>query len=353
MAANALGGPGYLLRLAIEAALLLFCAGAPALADAKTDVIILKNGDRITGEIKSVETAILTVSTDAAGTIAIDWVQVESLTSLSNFQIEMASGDRYFGSLQSGEKAGELVIVDTPEVHRVTLLDVVSLEPIEHGFWKRLDGSVDAGLSFTQSNQAIQYSFSADVRNRSRKRFSTLEVNSIFNSQEEGDSSSQQYASFRQTQFMKQKRNIFWLLQLQSNPDQGYSLRSVLGGGAGWFLVHTNRELFNFSGGLVYDREEVTGSDQVDNDAEVLLGLEYGSFRYGGLKRIVTLSLNTFTNVTNTPRLRVQLNFKTNWEIISNFNFSFSILESYDSEPPTDDAAENDLSLVTSFGYSF
>jgi hypothetical protein len=69
--------------------------------------------------------------------------------------------------------------------------------------------------------------------------------------------------------------------------------------------------------------------------------------------RVITLSLNTFTNVTNTPGLRVQLNFKTNWEIVNNFNFSFSILESYDSNPPTEDAAENDLSLVTSIGYSF
>jgi len=328
-------------------------AGSPLIADPKTDVIVLRNGDRITGEIKSVEAAILTFSTDAAGSLSVEWVEVVSLKSVSNFQLEMVSGDRYFGSLEPGDSDGELRIVDGSEVQTVKLADVVGIALIEHGFWQRLDGSVDAGLSFTQSNQAIQYSFSADVRNRTLKRLSTLQINSIYNNQEGGDASSQHYSSFRQTQFMKKKRNIFWLVELQSNPDQGFSLREDLGGGVGRAFVHTNHELFNFSGGLVYDREQVTGSDEVDNSAEVLLGLEYGSFRYAGNTRVITLSLNTFTNVTDTPRLRVQLNFKTNWEIVNNFNFGFSILESYDSSPPTDDAAENDLSLVTSIGYSF
>jgi len=341
------------LRCWIGGVFLFLWTSLPALDNPKTDVIVLSNGDRITGEIKSVETAILTFSTNAAGTLSIEWVEVVSLKSVSTFQLEMVSGDRFFGSLEPGEKDGELKIVDASEVKTVKLADVVSVAPIEHGFWKRLDGSVDAGLSFTQSNKAIQYSFSADVRNRTLKRLSTLQINSIYNNQEDGDASSQHYSSFRQTQFMKKKRNIFWLAELQSNPDQGFSLRSDLGGGVGRAFVHTNHELFNLSAGLVYNREEVTGSDQVDNSAEVLLGLEYGSFRWAGNTRVITLSLNTFTNITNTPGLRVQLNFKTNWEIVNNFNFGFSILESYDSNPPTEDAAENDLSLVTSIGYSF
>ena len=345
--------PNRLLRRWIGGVFLFLWTSLPALDNPKTDVIVLTNGDRITGQIKSVEAAILTFSTDAAGSLSVEWVEVVSLKSVSTFQLEMVSGDRYYGSLEPGEKAGELRIVDGSKVTTVKLADVVGIAPIEHGFWKRLDGSLDAGLSFTQSNQAIQYSFSADVRNRTLKRLSTLQINSIYNNQEGGDASSQHYSSFEQTQFMKKKRNIFWLVELQSNPDQGFSLRSDLGGGVGRAFVHTNHELFNLSAGLVYDREEVTGSDQVDNSAEVLLGLEYGNFRYAGNKRVITLSMNTFTNITDTPRLRVQLNFKTNWEIVNNFNFSFSILESYDSEPPTDDAAENDLSLVTSIGYSF
>ena len=72
--------------------LVFVCTILPVRADPKTDVIVLTNGDRITGEIKSVEAAILTLSTDSAGTLSIEWVRVASLTSHTDFQFEMANG---------------------------------------------------------------------------------------------------------------------------------------------------------------------------------------------------------------------------------------------------------------------
>ena len=39
----------------------------------KTDVVILVNGDRITGEVKALEKGILSYSTDSIGTISIEW----------------------------------------------------------------------------------------------------------------------------------------------------------------------------------------------------------------------------------------------------------------------------------------
>lgn len=58
------------------------------------------------------------------------------------------------------------------------------------------------------------------------------------------------------------------LAQLQSDPDQGYSLRTDLGGGVGRSLVDTNHEVLNLSAGLVYDRKQGTALRQVDNSAD-------------------------------------------------------------------------------------
>jgi len=65
------------------------------------------------------------------------------------------------------------------------------------------------------------------------------------------------------------------------------------------------------------------------------------------------LAMNTFTNVTDSPRVRAQLDIKVSRGIINIFDFGLSILESYDTRPPTTDAAEDDPSLVTTLGYSF
>ena len=65
----------------------------------KTDILTLRNGDRITGEIKSLDKGRLEFSTDDIGTIYIEWNKVASLTAPKMFDIELDSGRHLYGSL--------------------------------------------------------------------------------------------------------------------------------------------------------------------------------------------------------------------------------------------------------------
>ena len=56
----------------LAAILILFCL-APVARAAKTDVVVLINGNDVTGEIKSLEFGELRYSTDSMGTVSIDW----------------------------------------------------------------------------------------------------------------------------------------------------------------------------------------------------------------------------------------------------------------------------------------
>ena len=60
----------------------------------KTDVIILKNGDHITGEIKSLARGKMSLSTDSMGTVSIEWEDVEQVTSHWFFEVETETGLR-------------------------------------------------------------------------------------------------------------------------------------------------------------------------------------------------------------------------------------------------------------------
>ena len=53
----------------------------PAVAAPKTDVVVLENGDRVTGEIKGLEHNRLRLSTDHMGTIYIEWDKIARLSS--------------------------------------------------------------------------------------------------------------------------------------------------------------------------------------------------------------------------------------------------------------------------------
>ena len=68
------------LRGIVLSAILL--AAWPLTAREKTDVLVMKNGDRLTCEIKSLSADVLYISLDyALGTVSINWFEVDHLES--------------------------------------------------------------------------------------------------------------------------------------------------------------------------------------------------------------------------------------------------------------------------------
>ena len=59
----------------------------PASAAPKTDIEIFNNGDRLTGEFKSLKRGQLNLNTEATGTIGIEWDKVSSIISNQKIQI--------------------------------------------------------------------------------------------------------------------------------------------------------------------------------------------------------------------------------------------------------------------------
>ena len=92
-------------RLAQRLLLASLCVfSGTLLAAPKTDVVVLANGDRITGEIKSLEYNQLKLSTYDMGTVYIEWDKIASLKSDQYLLLERTDGTRYYGQLVAGEK---------------------------------------------------------------------------------------------------------------------------------------------------------------------------------------------------------------------------------------------------------
>src|SRR6516225_11412750 len=101
----------------LSSALLL---AAPVLGRESTDVIVMKNGDRITCEVKGLSGGVLSVSPPyVIQTISVDWSQVARLESKQLFLVKMQDGSVYRGVLNSTE---------TPAGHSMELQVAVSPE---------------------------------------------------------------------------------------------------------------------------------------------------------------------------------------------------------------------------------
>ena len=131
------------------------CAAAWA---QKTDVITLLNGDRITGEIKNLERGVLEFSTDDAGTIDIEWDKVGTVEAKRSFEVETSDGRRMLGTL--GPPVQRTLSVGTVDgVVALPMAEVTRITPIGRTFWAKLDGTVDAGFTYTHSSGVAQTTF--------------------------------------------------------------------------------------------------------------------------------------------------------------------------------------------------
>ena len=69
-------------------------AAAPLQARSKTDVVHMKNGDKITCEIKNLERGRLSIKIDyMIGTLLVDWNEVDRIESSQGFQVLWSDGD--------------------------------------------------------------------------------------------------------------------------------------------------------------------------------------------------------------------------------------------------------------------
>jgi putative salt-induced outer membrane protein YdiY len=132
--------------------ILLFSSPADVLA---SDVIQLKNGDRVTGDILSMEDTILTVDTDYADIIKIDWDDVTGLTSDKPLWISFHEGAVIPDDV--GVREGDRLILFRLEPDGPVPLDkikTINLFDLSYRGRVSLGGSVTSGNTDTQSMNA-------------------------------------------------------------------------------------------------------------------------------------------------------------------------------------------------------
>jgi hypothetical protein len=330
--------------------LILLVCSAPCDAAAKTDVVELLNGDRVTCEIRKLERGKLTVKTDGIGTIAIEWNDVERVTSTASFDIELASGQRVFGALARGD-SGTVDVVTAAGKERLPLATIVRISPVGDTFWRRLDGAIDAGFSFTQANVQTQWTFHSEVSYRSRRWLSELEGDSALTSREDADRQSRNTVSLETQRFLGPRWSGLGFAQFQQNEELSLNLRTVLGTGIQRILSQSNRTLLAVRGGLAFTREEYSGTDD-EKVAEAVAGMNWEFFTFDGRSTNLDVTVLSFYALNRDARARFELNTSFKSDIVGDLYWSINLFDSYNSDPPTD-RKSNDFGVSAAVGWSF
>ena len=318
----------------------------------QNDTIILKNKDKIVGEIKSMDKGVVTIETDYSDSdFTITWVDIISIKSKQNYLMTISGGTRINSSMytQAGDSA--VVTLAGYDNKKVKIKDIVYINPVKNKFISRLKASVSVGYNLTKSNSLSQLSISSDLSYTAYKWVLNGSFNSVRSNQDEIDETSRTDASLGFKYFMKKD----WFYSLSgdflSNDEQKLQLRSTVKSGLGKYIIHSNSMYFGGGFGLAWNNEKFNDANNTNrNSLESYFALALNLFD------VKDFDLNTYLtfypSLTEGGRYRADYNLNLKYDLPLDFFIKLGLTYNYDSKP-VEGGSVSDYVFQSTFGWEF
>jgi hypothetical protein len=319
---------------------------------AKTDVVILKNGDHFTGEVKQLSRGLLKLSTDDAGTIYIEWDKVVAVTTALQYEVVTTSNARFVGTL-TRSSATQLKVVARDGTQTVlTFLEVVSFAPLKEGFLERIDGTLDVGGSYTKSSGVGQVNIDLDANYR--RPFYDVFTSYVSNVTRASGSATI-------TQYMLRSgyirfRDDGWIVSpfafLARNVDLGLSFGVAGVFTVGRYVQRSNQSETLVAFGAALGKEDLTDGRTI-GDVDAVANLTTSIFRHDYPRTAVDLSVLVFPELNRWGRVRANANARLRRELFRDFLVVVTVYDTFDSQPQVEDVSRNDVGVSFSIGWTF
>jgi putative salt-induced outer membrane protein YdiY len=321
------------------------------------DTVIMKNGDRLTGEVKKLEQGVLYIETDYfSGSVGVDWLQVERLESTANYQIVLNDGKRLTGTIskvEAEEAPGKDFKVHAPGADvPVSGTDVVQIESQKRTFWSQLKGSIDFGYNFTSGNNQSSLSNTANAEYTAAQWSAGTSYNASYSGQSGGTATNLLEVQAFGERFLNRNSYLIGLSDFLHSSQQKLNLRTTFGGGYGRYFVRTNQNQLRWVIGGDYTQASYQSglAQPTQQNVELLLGLQYQLLHFD--RYTFQSQILIFPGMTDLGRVRFTTNDTFSVKLSNNFHLNFSFWDNFDSRPPLS-AQKNATGLSTSVGWTF
>lgn len=318
------------------------------------DLVVLVNGDRLTGSIERLEEGTLVLRSKLLGMVRVDWTDVRSIASEKTLSVMTERGREFTGQLnrQDGET---LIVQHGGSVTKLPSGSVVRIAPETRTkgparILRALTGTADLGHSLARGNQnQMQSSLGARAEYRSARYEFSGRLDSLFARQDGARSQSRHALNLRLDRFVNARVFTYGLSGLERNERRKLDLRTRLGGGVGWRLRDRGDTELSVLGGFAYVHERFRAQEN-RVAGEGFFGVEWETL----LLQVVELS----TQVTMHPDLvgsgRIRLEYDSTFRvpIAGRFTYSLRVFDRYDNRPATT-VARNDYGIVSGLGVGF
>jgi hypothetical protein len=334
--------------------------GNRAFARPGIDVIIMKNGDRITCEIKELNAGILKVDVPYMnGAVYVDWNKLARIESTYLFLVQLRDGTIHSGKLVSPEvsaaETAKLEIqTDQPQPVVVDASDVVRISQTSEELAKRFNGSLTLGTQYSKGNNTTQYSIASDLGYQTADWGSRLAYNSSLSSSTGVERSTRNQVDLFAYRFLPWK-NWFYAGTggfLQSSV-QGINRQYSIGMGIGRYLKNSNLVRLSVMAGGGWQGTNYVPSAAAGRTQDLAVGLLVANLELFSFKKTnLDVNASLAPALTEGSRYFSRVNVAYYLKIFGKIDWNISFYGSWDTNPPAQ-LQSSDYGTSTGLSYTF
>jgi len=332
----------------------------PLIAEKRTDVLVMKNGDRFTCEIKGLSAGVLSVKLDYVdGTISVEWSAVAHIESNRLFLVKTESGSVYTGMVStsglSNDPPIKIEVAETPGKEVVVPQQkIINLTQTAERFWHRFDGAINTGSIYSKGNESYQYNVSSQVAYTRERWSSQASFNSSFSSNTGAPLSTRNQFDMSGMRLLRWN-NWFYGASgglLQSSVQQ-ISLQTTIGGGIGRYLKNTNKASISVIGGFGWQNVRYQPNASNLGTQNIAVGFVSSEIKFFKFKKTnLDVSASLIPAITDPGRVHFNTNAVYYIKIIGDIDWNFSFYGSWDTRPPAN-LPKSDYGTSSGLSWSF
>ena len=318
---------------------------------AAADSLVMKNGERLRGEIKSLDRNVLVFSTGySSSDFKIKWQRVAEVYSNRSFLVTDASGKRYYGSINTDSTNHNHVLVGSDnELMLIPIEKIVYIRPIKKGFRSRFNASLSVGYNLAKANNLQQFTIRSNFGYDAERWNYKTGFNMVRSAQDEVDNVRRTDATLGVQYFLPKDWFVLASSDFLQNDEQNLKLRVTASGGVGKYLIHTNRTTFTLAAGVAWNNETYTEADLgTRNSAEGYSALDLNMFNVGDLS--IHSMVSVYPGITEQGRIRSDFKFDVKYNLPLDFFIKAGTSFNYDNRPVAG-APETDYVVQATFGW--
>ncbi len=327
--------------------LCLLLMSNPSLSNA--DEIVLENGDRLTGTVKSADGDSLILETDYSDPVKISKSKIKRISMNEPAEVRLSGGEVLKGTIRS-EEDGKVVVGGSQgrEESAVDWASVAALNPPPSDLSKWTGNvTISAGLQ-SGNTERTNASLGAEATRRSKNDRFTLRFQHNYAEEDDVATTRNTYGAMKYDYFFTKKLYAYLAVDLLHDSFKNLNLRTVVGPGVGYQVWEDEKKSLLFEAGVSYFSEDIEDGE----DKDWITGRFASDVRYTLRGVLLSNNLVVYPSFEDFGEYTLRNEASLASPLAAGWSLKLSNILEHDSEPP-ENIKKDDWYWLLGLDYGF